>query len=106
VICRPIVQRSHRLLEDHADVAAPHLADLFVRQAQQVAAVEQHLALRDAPGRVRDKAQDRQRPRSLARSALADDRHRFAALDGIGDAVDRRHHTGAGAELGMQVPDF
>ena len=39
------VQRGHRLLKDHADIAAAHLADLLVRKLQQVAAGKQDLAL-------------------------------------------------------------
>jgi serine kinase of HPr protein (carbohydrate metabolism regulator) len=42
------VQRGHRLLENHADLAAAHLPHLFFRQAHQVAAGEQHLARGDA----------------------------------------------------------
>ena len=34
------VQRSHRLLEHHADVAAPHLAHLLLGQPHQIAAGE------------------------------------------------------------------
>ena len=40
------VQRGHRLLKDHADVAAAHLADLLVRKPQQIAAGKQDLRLR------------------------------------------------------------
>jgi hypothetical protein len=56
--------------------------------------------------RIRDQAEDRERPGSLARPAFADNRHRLAALDGVGDAVDRGHDTGPGAKLGAEVPDF
>ena len=100
------IQRCHRLLEDHADVAAPHLAHLLVGELHQVAAGEQNLAARDPPGRIRDQAQNRQRPDGLARSALADDRDRLALLDGVGDPVDRAHDSRAGPELGMQILDL
>ena len=86
--------------------AAADLADLLVRKPQQIAAGKQDLASRDAPGRIRDQAQDRQSPGGLARPALADDRDRLAAFDGVGDAVDRGHDTRAGAKLGVQIPDF
>ena len=100
------VQRRHRLLEDHADVAAPHLADLLLGQPQQVAPGKDDLTLGDPPRRVGDQAQDRQRAGRFARPALADDRDRLAALDSIGNAGDRGHHTGAGAKLGVQISDF
>src|SRR5438477_13080333 len=46
------VQRGHRLLKDHADVAAPHLADLLLGQPQQVAPCKDDLTLGDPPGGV------------------------------------------------------
>ncbi len=55
------VQRSHRLLKDHADVAAAHPAHLLFGEAHQVAAIKQHLAAGDPAGRVGNEAQDRQR---------------------------------------------
>ena len=97
------IQRCHRLLEHHADVAAPHFAHLRVRELHEVAAGEQDLAARDPPGRIRDQAQNRQRPDGLARSAFADDRDCLALLDGIGDPVDSAHDSRAGPELGMQI---
>jgi len=104
--CQDRVQRGHRLLEDHADVAAAHLADLLLGQPPQVAAREHDLPLGDPSWRIRDQTEDRQRPGSLARPAFTDDRHRFAGFDGVGDAVDRRHDAGPGAKLGVQVSDF
>ncbi len=50
------VQRGHRLLEHHADLAAAHLAHLFFGQQHQIAAGKHHLALRDLSRRVRDEA--------------------------------------------------
>src|SRR6201993_4619389 len=72
--CQDRVQRRPRLLEDHANVAAAHLANFLVREPQQVPAGKEDLALCDATGRIGNEAQDRQGSRSLARSALADDR--------------------------------
>ena len=100
------IERRHRLLEHHADVAAPNFTHLRVPELHEVAAVEEDLSAHDPPGRVRDEAQDRQRADRLARPAFADDRNGLAGIDGIGDAVDRPHESGAGAELGVQIPDL
>ncbi len=100
------VERGHRLLEHHADLAAAHLAHLVVGKLHQVAAVEHNLARDDAPRRARDQPQDGQRADRFARAALADDGDCFSRIDRIGDAVDRAHDPGAGAKLGTQVADF
>ena len=46
------IERGHRLLEDHRDVAAAHLAHLLVGEIEQVAALEQDAARGDAAGRL------------------------------------------------------
>ena len=60
------VQRRHRVLEDHRHVAAADLAELLLRQLQQVLALEDRLALRD-PGRRRQ-PEDRTASRRSCRS--------------------------------------
>ena len=54
MICRPMVstgiERGHRLLEDHRDVAAAHGAHLVLGKREQVAALEQQCA-RASPAR-------------------------------------------------------
>src|SRR5207302_4863193 len=100
------VERSHRLLEHHADVAAAHLAHLFVGKLHEIAAEEAHLAAGDPPGWIRDQAQDRERADRLARPAFADDRDRLARLDGVRNPVHRADPPRAGAELRVQVPDI
>ena len=47
------VQAGHRVLEDHRDLVAAHLAHLVERERQQVAPVEHHRAAGDAPRRRR-----------------------------------------------------
>ncbi len=100
------IQRRHRLLEDHADIAAPNFTHFLVGELHEVAAGEENLAARDPPWRVRDQAQNRQRPDGLARPALADDRDRLALLDGIGYPVDGAHDSRTGPELGVQILDL
>ena len=45
-------------------------------------------------------------PDGLAGTAFADDRHGFARLDGIGDAVNGAHDSSTGSEFGVQVLHF
>src|SRR5262245_30760446 len=101
--CENGIQRRHRLLEDHADVAAPNFTHLRVRQLHEIAAGEENLAARDPPGRIRNQAQNRQRADGLARSALADDCDCLALLDGIRYPVDGAHNSRTGPELGVQI---
>src|ERR1043166_3527205 len=100
------VERGHRLLEHHADVAPAHLAHLFVGKLHEVAAEEAHLTAGDPPGWIRDQAQDRERADRLARPAFADDRDGFARLDGVGNPVHRADYPRAGAEFRVQVSDI
>ena len=79
---------------------------LRVRQLHEIAAGEDNLAARDPPRRIRDQAQNRQRADGLARSALADDRHCLALLDGIRHPVDGAHDSRTGPELGVQILDI
>jgi hypothetical protein len=51
--CQDRIERSHRLLEDHRDVAAADFAHLLIIELKQVAAVEQNAALRHAAGKPR-----------------------------------------------------
>ena len=98
------VQRGHRILEDHRDLVAAHLAQLRRRQLEQVAALEDRLARRD---RLRSRVQpeDRQAGDALAAARLADDRERLALLDREGDAVDRADDAVVGTKLRLQVAD-
>src|SRR5262249_49408379 len=100
------IERGHRFLEDHTDVAAADLAHLRVRKLHQIAAGKKDLAPRDPPGRVRDQAQYGDRADLLARSALADYCDRFTLIDRVGNAVDSAHDSRTGAKLGVQVHDL
>ena len=84
------VQRGHRVLQDHGDALAAHVAHLGVGFLQQVLALEQHPAAGD-PRRRRQQAQDGERQRALARTGLADDAQRLAGVDAQRDLVDRAH---------------
>ena len=68
------IEARHRLLEDHGDPVAAHLAHLLLGKVEEVAALEQDLA-RDAAVDRRHQPHDRQRGDALARAGFADHRH-------------------------------
>jgi hypothetical protein len=81
------VERCHRLLEDHGDLAAadgPHLA---LRLPAQVLAAEADHAPR---GGAVDEPQDRERRHRLAGPRFADQGDLLAGRDGEGHVVDHR----------------
>ena len=53
------VERSHRVLKDHADALAANLAHVVVRERHDVLPVKEHLARYDPTGRARDETYDR-----------------------------------------------
>jgi hypothetical protein len=59
------IERGHRLLEDHRDVAAASLAHLLFGEVEQVLPLEQDLALRHPAG-LGEQAHDRERRDRLA----------------------------------------
>ena len=100
------VQRRHRLLEDHRDVAAAHLAHLLVVEFQQIAALEHDTAL-DDPRRVRrQQPHDREGGHGLARAAFADDGDDFTGPYCVGDAFDSADRSRLRLEVDVKVVDF
>ena len=98
------VQRGHRVLEDHRDLAAADRAQLLVRQREQVAAAEHRRALRDAAVARQDPEQ-RERGDALAAARLADDAERLAGRDVEGDPVDGVDEPALRPEPDVQVVD-
>ena len=98
------VQRRHRLLEDHGDVAPDDPAPRRLGQRAQVDAVEvQDIGLdRGGPGQ---EAHHGQHGDGLARSGLAHHRHDLARVDRQVDAVDGREGAAAGGEADAEVAD-
>ena len=97
------IERGHRLLEDHGDVAPAHRAHVVVGELEQVATLEQDAAGGDA-GRVPgQQPHDGERGHRLAAAGFADDGHDLAAVDVVGDAVDRAHRAARGLEADVQV---
>jgi hypothetical protein len=91
------IERSHRLLEDGAHVAAPHVAPFRLVQGKQVDPAEidragEHL------DPARQEPDGRKRRHGLARSGFTDDAERLARIDGERQVLDR---IGAVGELGQ-----
>ena len=98
------VERGHRVLEDHRDLAAADRAQLLVVQREQVAAAEHRRAARDATVPREDPEQG-ERGDALAAARLADDPERLAGSDVERDPVDGVDEPPLGAELDVQVVD-
>jgi hypothetical protein len=98
------VERRQRVLEDHRDLLAAHLAHLGVGLAEQFLTVEARRAgdLR----RPRQQAHERERRHRLARARLADDAERLAAPQLVRDAADRFDQTVFRGERDGQVLDL
>ena len=99
------IERGHRLLEDHGDLVAAHLAQLLFAHGQQVGALEQDLAGGMAGAGVGQKLQHRQRRDRFAGAGFTDQRHGLALGDIEGDVVDRDRLAAALAEGDAEVLD-
>jgi hypothetical protein len=99
------VQRRERVLEDHRDLPAAHLAHVGVARVEQVHPVE-----RDRPADARvaraRQAHHGHRGHRLARAGLADDAQRLPALDRVADAVDGLDDAVLGLEMDLEVLDL
>ena len=99
------VQRRHRVLEDHADLVASHLAQLGELERDQISAVEANLAAGDEPA-PREQPHDRHRGHRLAAAGLADDAHRLARFDLEAQAVDGMNGPAPKPDLSLEVLDL
>ena len=81
------VERGHRLLEDHRDLAAPNLAEPAGGGRREIGALEQDLPAHEARGTGQQPDQRAERHR-LARARLSDHAERLAAADRERRAVD------------------
>ena len=99
------VEAGRRLLEDHRDARAAHLAHVGFGQGQQFLAFQPDAAAGDAPGR-RQQAHDALRRRRFAAAGFAEQGEGFAGGNGKGNAVDRSKRLFSGGEAEAQVGDF
>ena len=84
------VQAGHGFLEDHRDLAAADCPHVAFRQRDQVAALQQDLAL-DAPVHLGYQAHDRKRRHALTRPRLPNNSHRLPGSNVEGQVFDDRH---------------
>src|SRR5690606_2493383 len=99
------VERGHRLLEDHADAAAPDPAQLRGRHRDEVLALEQDPP--GNPGRMpRQQAEDRQAGDGLAAAAFADHAEALAGADPEADITGDRDKVVAASKADCQVAYF
>ncbi len=99
------VERGHRLLEDHRDVAPAAFAHLLVREIEEVHPLEHDLAVDDPARRLREQPHDRERRHRLAAAGLADDREHLAPAHLIGHALHRAHDAARRDEMHVQIFD-
>src|SRR5215510_8450629 len=84
------VERGHRLLKDHRDLGAAHLAQLAFRHARDLMSGDADAALDMAAAR-RQETDQRAQGDAFARTGLAEDTEDAARLKTETDAVDRVH---------------
>src|SRR5436190_15564057 len=99
------IQRGHRVLEDHRDLAAANAPQRPVPEPQQVTPPEERGAAGDVTGPRQD-AEQRECGHALAAARLADDAERLARADLERDAVDGVDGAAVGAELDAQPLDL
>jgi hypothetical protein len=100
------VERGHRVLEDHPDLAPAHVLELPLGELGQLTPVEADGAGDDPGWRRGEEAHDRERGDGLPAARLADEAQRASALDGEADAVDGMHDALAREEVRPQVRDL
>ena len=100
------IERAHRLLENHRDIAAADGAHFIGRQLQQIAALKHDAAADDAAGGFGQELHDGERRNRLAATRFADERDDFTRPHLIGNAFDRAHDAARGDEMNVQILDF
>ena len=99
------VQRRHRILEDHCDLTPADVAELLLRQRQEISLPVARLATNDAAGRLRDQAEHGHHRDALPRAGLADDAERLAGEEVVGDVRDGVDDAVLRLELDRQPVD-
>ena len=85
------MQRGHRVLEDHPDVAPRDRAQVACAQPEQILSAEDRAPLDDRAGR--QQAEQREHRHRLAAATLTGDAEDLGRLDLVIDAVDDRRET-------------
>ena len=101
------VERGHRLLEDHRDVVAAHVAHPRLGGVEQVFAGKPDFTIRNAPRRHRHQPHDGERRHALAAAGFADNAKGPAGLQIEAEPVDHARDSAVlQVELDRQAPDF
>ena len=82
------IERGHRLLEDHGDVVAAHLAQGRLVDGEQILSVKTDIARWMAGRGIGQKLQNRIGSHRFARTAFTHQRHHFARRNIEGDPLD------------------
>jgi hypothetical protein len=98
------VQRHHRILKDHRDLAAAQLPHLVRGQADKIPALEQDAPTNHPPRRI-DETEDREAGDRFSRSGFADEPEDFATSDFEADAIDGPDDALRCEEVRLQVLD-
>ena len=98
------VERSHRLLEDHADLFAANFAHLRLRQPHQIPPQKRNLPLLNLR-RTSQQPHHRQRSHRFTRARLADNPKRHALFDFERDVVDGLNRSFFRVEVGLKAFD-
>jgi hypothetical protein len=98
------VERGHRVLEDHPDLAAAHGAHFVFGEGHQVPPVKKQLPAGDAGG---DSVQAHQAlaERGFTAGGFADQPQDLPAADVKAHRIDGAHVTGAGVILHVEIAD-
>ncbi len=96
------IERGHRILEDEADIAAAHLAQVGIGHLLQVAPVEIRRTLRHLD-LVRQKPHQAEHRQALAAAGFADDAKRLALVDIEVDAIDDDGGAAARIDLDGEI---
>ena len=97
------IERRHRLLEDHRNVAPADFAHLVLVEVEQIATIEYDAAVWDAAGVSRQQAHDRECRDRFARPQFTDDGDGFATPHTETQPLDRPHHPARGEKMDMQI---
>ena len=97
------VQRAHRVLQDHGDLAAADALHLALALREEIVAVEQDLAADDARRRPRREPHQAQARHALAGAGLADEPERLALAHGERHAVHGLDRAPARDEVRAQL---
>src|SRR4030095_9088855 len=100
-----VIQRRLRILQDHRHATAANAAHLGFALRDEVVALEEHLPLDDAPGRLRQEAHEREARHRLAAARFADEPERLALAQGEAHAVDGPDYAPARVEVRPKTPD-